>query len=298
MVKEKKLEFSNGVHGCSRYTSSAEASSATRTERVDQKFSGNSDLLKNPDAKPYKIVVAYDGTAYHGWQEQAGCVTVAGVLQAAFEKVFGHPIKVVGASRTDAGVHALGQVARFYTSRSLRPERLMKSWNNVLPHDIHIRSLEPIIEKFHPQHNVAHKTYYYHFFKRRALPHHTRYGYYFPHGIDEEKLRACLDCFVGTHDFVSFCAFPERQKSTICTLEHVSLEYLKRYNMYRVTIRGNRFLHNMIRRMVGAALKVASSDTLTPADIQKALHVRGAYKYVPTAPAHGLVLRKIEYKKS
>lgn len=254
-----------------------------------------SENINNIDMKPYKLVVAYDGTAYHGWQEQVGQVTVAGVLQDSFERVFGHPIKVVGASRTDAGVHALGQVARFYTSRTMRPERLMKSWNAALPHDIHIRSLEPLIAKFHPQHNVAQKTYYYHFFKRRALPHHTRYGYYFPHRLDEKKLRDCLDCFIGTHDFISFCAHPERQRSTVCTLDMVSLEYVRRYNMYRITIRGNRFLHNMIRRIVGAALKVASSDELSPADIQKALQVQGIYNYIPTAPAHGLVLRKIEY---
>lgn len=247
------------------------------------------------DAKPYKIVVAYDGTMYHGWQEQAGCVTVAGVLQTAFERVFRQPIKVVGASRTDAGVHALGQVARFYTSRSLLPARLLKSWNSALPGDIHIRSLEPILEKFHPQHNVACKTYYYHFFTQRPLPHHVRYGYYFPRRFDEEKLRACLKCFVGRHDFVSFCAFPERQRSTVCHIDHISLEYIKRYNMYRVTIRGNRFLHNMIRRMVGAALKVASCDELSVGDIMHALQVRGSYYYVPTAPAHGLVLRKIQY---
>lgn len=253
------------------------------------------------DAKPYKIVVAYDGTAYHGWQEQAGHHTVAGVLQTSFERVFGHAIKVVGASRTDAGVHALGQVARFYTSRALRPERLLKSWNAALPADIHIRSLEPLEltlaqRVFHPQHNVAQKTYYYHFFTRRPLPHHARYGYYFPHAFDEQKLRACLQTFVGTHDFVSLCAHPERQRSTVCSLDTVSLEYLQRYNMYRVTIRGNRFLHNMIRRMVGAALKVASTENLSPADIQKALRVPGVYNYVPTAPAQGLVLRKIEYR--
>jgi tRNA pseudouridine38-40 synthase len=254
----------------------------------------NEELVQ--DAKPYKIVVSYDGTAYHGWQEQAGCLTIAGVLQTAFEKVFRQTIKVVGASRTDAGVHALGQVARFYTSRSLRPERFLKSWNNALPTDIHIRSLEPIIEKFHPQHNVATKTYYYHFFIKRPLPHYARYGYHYTHTFDEAKLRACLECFIGTHNFGSFCAYPERQRSTICTLETISLEYLQGYNMYRVAIRGNRFLHNMIRRMVGCALKVASSDILSLQDIQHALAEQGVYYYVQTAPAHGLVLRKILYR--
>lgn len=251
--------------------------------------------------KPYKLIIAYDGTAYHGWQEQAGHPTIAGTLQDSFAKVFGEPIKVVGASRTDTGVHALGQVARFYTSRTLSSERFRTSWNGALSNDIHIRSVEPIIDKgderiFHPQHNVAQKTYYYHFSARRPLPHWARFVYFYPQKFDEQKLRDGLNCFVGTHNFKSFCAESWRYEDTVCTIDAIELTYLRHLGIYRVTIRGPRFLHNMIRRMVGTALKVASYDDLSVADVQQALSKPGVYTYVQTAPAHGLVLRKIEYK--
>lgn len=252
--------------------------------------------------KPYKIVVAYDGTAYHGWQEQAGHATIAGALQESFERVFGEAIKVVGASRTDAGVHALGQVARFYTSRRLSPERLCRSWNGALPKDIHIRLLQPIVaipgeRVFHPQHNVAQKEYHYYIAVKRPMPHWSRYCYFYPHGLDEDKLRGALKSFVGTHDFSSFCAEVWRHEQTVCTIDSIELTYIRRLRMYRIVVRGERFMYNMIRRIVGAALKVASHQELSAIDITTALRVPGIYSHFPTAPAHGLVLRRILYEQ-
>lgn len=248
----------------------------------------------NPVMRSYKIVVSYDGTDYFGWQEQLGYPTIAGALQDSFFRLFDEEIKVVGSSRTDTGVHALGQVARFYTSRMMDADSMLRSWNSALPKDIHIRSLEPILDNFHPQHNVASKTYYYHFFMRRPLPMMARYGYYFYHPLNLEKLRTCLQLFVGTHDFASFCFKAFRHQDTVCTIEYVHLEYIQQYRMYRIIIRGNRFLHNMIRRMVGAAIKLASYDTSL--DIIKEALAQPRKDYaLQTAPAHGLVLRKIVY---
>lgn len=250
----------------------------------------------NPVMRPYKIIVSYDGTSFYGWQEQCGYPTVASVLQDSFLRVFGQEIKVVGASRTDAGVHALGQVARFYTSREMKPEIMLRSWNGALPKDLHIRSLEPIFDAFHPQHNVASKTYYYHFFVGRPLPMVARYGYYFRHPLDYQKLRESLQIFLGTHDFTSFCFKAHRHPDRVCTIEHISLEYLPAHRMYRVVIRGNRFLHNMIRRMVGAAIRIAAYEDASLDIIKHALAHPGTEHAIPTAPAHGLVLRKILYK--
>lgn len=250
----------------------------------------------HPVMRPYKIVVSYDGTSFSGWQEQSGHKTVAGALQDSFLRVFGHEIKVVGSSRTDAGVHALGQVARFYTSREMQPEALRRSWNGALPKDIHIRSLEPILDDFHPQHNVASKTYYYHVAVKRPLPMVARYAYYFRHPLNFQTFNDALQLFIGTHDFTSFCFKAFRHQDTVCTIEYIKLEYVQQYRLYRIVIRGDRFLHNMIRRMVGAAIKVASYN-LSIDIIKEALAKPGKEHAIPTAPAHGLVLRKILYKK-
>ena len=257
--------------------------------------------------RPYKIIIAYDGTDYHGWQEQApGVHTIASTLQDAFHKVFGHAIKVVGASRTDAGVHALGQVARFYTDLQISPEIMLKAWNGGLPPAIHIRSLEPIVAAneerleqtrlFHPQHNVKEKTYHYYFACKRPSPFFARYCYFNPYALDIEKVRDCLQLFVGKHDFASFCV-EQCKDNTVCEIDAITLEYSEQFDCWQVTVKGKRFLHYMIRRMVGAALHIASSKNLSPQLILEALEKPGVYDHLPTAPAQGLVLKNIEYEK-
>jgi tRNA pseudouridine38-40 synthase len=250
--------------------------------------------------KPYKIIIAYDGTDYHGWQEQApGVSTIAGAMQDCFHKVFGHSIKVVGASRTDAGVHALGQVARFYTDLQINSQILLKAWNGGLPSAIHIRSLEPIIDTggkytFHPQHNVREKIYQYHFFVQRPLPFIARYGHFHPYSLDMQKMKNCLRLFVGKHDFASFCV-EHCTDDTICTVDAITLKHIDQYNAWQITVKGKRFLHHMIRRMVGAALNIASHQNLSPELIVQALKEPGVYDHLPTAPAQGLLLKKIVY---
>ena len=251
---------------------------------------------------PYKIIVAYDGTDYHGWQEQAFNIsTIAGVMQNRFQKVFGHAIKVVGASRTDAGVHASGQVARFYTDLELSPEIMQRAWNGALPPAIHIRSLEPICKNneehlFHPQHDVKEKTYQYFFSLKRPFPFFARYCHFHAHALDVDKMRDCLQLFIGQHNFRSFCI--ERCiDNTICTIDTISVNYYARYEMWCVTVKGKRFLHHMIRRVVGSALYISSHKDLSKELIMHALQKPAVYNYLPTAPAHGLLLRKIVYEE-
>lgn len=244
--------------------------------------------------KPYKIVIAYDGTAYHGWQEQKDVPTVAGLLQARFKKLFNQDIKLVGASRTDAGVHALGQVARFYSDRMVSPATMQRVWNASLPADIHIRSLEYATENFHSQHNVIEKTYYYHFFVRPALPFIARYGLYYRHALDFEKLKACLALFVGTYNFKLFSAGDIRE-DTIRTINAINLDYVPKYQAYRIIIKGPSFLRYMIRRIVGTSLEIASSTKRDILEISDALQAQQLQAQLTTAPAHGLLLRKIIY---
>ncbi len=245
----------------------------------------------------YKLIIAYDGTDYHGWQQQAhDQQTVAQVLQDTFHHVFKKKISVVGASRTDAGVHALGQPARFRLDVNIDPERMRKAWNSVLPTAFLIRSLERCDESFHPQNNVLQKTYYYHVFTERPLPMFARYGYYYRHHIDLEKLKKCLNVFIGTHDFRSFCTLYDDSKSTIRTIDSIDVIYIPRYKVYRIIVRGHSFLHFMIRRIVGACLEVASRADLDVSELEFQLARKSPDQILPKAPAQGLMLYIIRYK--
>lgn len=246
-------------------------------------------------AKPYLIELAYDGTGYHGWQEQKNQRTVAGVLQDTFLKLFGQEIKTVGASRTDAGVHALGQGARFYADLALEPEKILKVWNDSLPKDINIFSLKFCPEAFHPQHNVLKKVYWYHFLTKRPMPFFSRYVSYWFYEIEMKKLESTLQKFLGMHDF-KFFATETRGKETVCVIDEIFVEYVECYKAYRITVSGKRFLHNMVRRIVGAALKVSSSEDYSIKDIDKILGGEKILKQFPIASACGLVLNKIIYK--
>ena len=246
--------------------------------------------------KRYKLVIAYDGTSYHGWQVQPDHVTIAGTLEDHFYKAFQTPTQLLGASRTDAGVHALGQVAECRTELDLDPEKLQLAWNNILPPEIVIRSLEYADKLFHPIKNVGSKIYHYHFFLERPLPFVQRYGWYFHSSPDLEKLKKCLNIFVGTHDFRSFCTGNEKD-NTVRTIDSASVEYLTQFNAYRIAIKGPGFLRYMIRRIVGASLKIASRPAVSPDVLRTALDQKDPRQLLFNAPAKGLLLYKIKYKE-
>ena len=243
----------------------------------------------------YKIIVAYDGTDYCGWQRQKCVPSVAQRMEDTFLVVFDKKISFAAASRTDAGVHALGQVAVFRTDFSIDEKKMFFAWNNMLPPDIVIRKLELVSPDFNIHKDVELKTYYYHFFTKRPLPFVQRYGWYFRYPIDLKKLEKALQVFVGTHDFRSFCTGDERE-NTVRTIKTISLEYLRRYNMYRIVVKGPRFLKYMIRRIVGAALEVASRPNLPIGYVSEVLQEKDPEQTLPKASAKGLVLYKIKYK--
>lgn len=250
--------------------------------------------------KIYKMVIAYDGTDYRGWQEQFELPTIVGTLQDIFERVFFQSIRITGSSRTDAGVHALGQVASFSASIDVAPNAMMRAWNYRLPPSIQIRSLEIAQADFSPQRKVVQKTYHYYFSTKRPLPMAARYVWFFRYSFNLKKLNAALQLFVGTHDFKNFCTMDEDDlRSTVRSIECIELQYLKRYNLWRVTVRGQSFLHYMIRRIVGAALHVSRNDVFPLATITDALADKPGHQagILPKAPAHGLVLRKIRYQE-
>lgn len=244
----------------------------------------------------YKIIVSYDGTDYLGWQAQAQGKTVTNVLQDTFKRVFNQEIHIAGASRTDAGVHALGQVAAFNTDLAIDAQDLLNAWQNALPESILIKEIAHVPSEWNPRHNVKQKTYIYHFFQERPLPFTARYGWYYRYPVDIEKLKKCLAIFVGTHDFRSFCTGDDMD-STVRTIDEVSVEFIKELNAYRIRIQGPGFLRYMIRRIVGACLEVASRDTMSPDDLKRVLEQKNPLQTLPTAPAQGLCLLNIEYNK-
>lgn len=245
----------------------------------------------------YILTLAYDGTAYHGWQIQDDKPTVAGVLSKTFQDIFGIPCSILGASRTDTGVHAHGQVVRIRTDLNIEPEKLLRAWDNSLPADIVIRSLEKCPEGFSPLHNVKNKTYWYYFSLKRPLPAVQRFGWYYRYPVNIEKLKEALKIFVGTHDFRSFTTGNDMCGGTVRTINSITLEYIPEWDMYRIAVTGPRFMRYMIRRLVGAALEVASREHLSVNYLEKALAQKDPHQpLLPKAPGKGLTLHKIEYE--
>jgi tRNA pseudouridine38-40 synthase len=248
--------------------------------------------------KTYKLTIAYDGSNYSGWQVQDHMPSIAGAMNSAFAKVFKTKVRILGTSRTDAGVHALGQIAHIKTDLNIVPETLQWAWNNALPADINIRSLERVDDAFNPFCNVEQKIYHYHFFTERPLPFIQRYGYFYSYKLNFDLLRTALQVFVGTHDFASFRSSEDTRTNTIRTIDAISLEYLPRYKAYRITVKGQKFLRHMIRRIVGASLFVATKDNSALLLLEKVLAARNPAHTLPNAPAQGLMLRKIIYMSS
>lgn len=251
--------------------------------------------------KRYKIVVAYDGTDFCGWAPQPEMVSVTQVMQDVYYAVFRERIALVGASRTDAGVHALGQVARFHSCINVDIATMRNAWNARLPATIVIRSLEYAADDFHPHHAIQYKTYYYHFFLTRPLPFFQRYGAYFPGAFDMNRLCETLQLFVGIHDFTAFSTGNPIGDNPLCTLDSIEVKYIKSFGVWRISITGDRFLRHMVRRIVGAAFTCAQKkDSLSVAEavaeVKHTFVTKNTNNCLLNAPAKGLLLYKVCYK--
>jgi len=245
----------------------------------------------------YRLTIAYDGTNYRGWQVQKDACSVAEKLQDTFRLTFNKKISLIGVSRTDSGVHALGQVASVKTDLNLDPKRIQSAWNNRLPSDIVIRLLYPIDDNYHIHQLVKTKQYYYHFFIKRPLPFMERYAWYIHQQIDLEKLKKALTMFIGTHDFKLFSTGDDRGSNTIRIINTIALSYIEQIDAYRIAVEGPLFLRHMVRRMVGAALSVAARPELKISLLQEMLRNQNSKMSLPTAPAKGLLLYKIIYNR-
>lgn len=241
-----------------------------------------------------KLTIAYDGTNYCGWQVQPNGTSVQSVLQAAVEDLVGEKIMLTGASRTDSGVHALGQVAVFDTNKeNIADWKFAMAINQRLPKDIVIQDAVEVPPDFHPRYQNVTKTYKYKILNRRyALPNERFDSYFVPQRLDFERMKEAAGVLIGTHDFRNYCSSKTDVDSTVRTIYALKLE--KQDDMITMTVTGDGFLYNMVRIITGALLKVGFGQK-SREDLQKSLESRERLIAGPTAPAHGLTLVEILY---
>lgn len=244
--------------------------------------------------KRVKLTVAYDGTNYCGWQVQPNGITVEEVLNQHLSELLREPIRVIGASRTDAGVHALGNVAVFDTTARMPAEKISFALNTRLPQDIRIQESREVEADFHPRFCNTVKTYEYKILNRRfADPTKRLYSLFYYIPLDTERMKKAAAYLVGEHDFKSLCTHKAEVENTVRTIYDV--EILKDANdMITVRIRGNGFLYNMVRIIVGTLLRVGSGY-YEPDYMKELLEAKDRQAAGETAPPQGLTLVKIEY---
>ncbi|MBM4438827.1 MAG: tRNA pseudouridine(38-40) synthase TruA [Candidatus Rokubacteria bacterium] len=246
-----------------------------------------------PPARIVRLELAYDGTAYAGWQVQPDVPTVQGTVLAAARTVLGDPVKLTGASRTDAGVHALRQVASLTTGAALPAASIARALNATLPADVRVLEACEAPADFDARRHARGKRYAYLLDTGRvAAPLLRRYAWHVPQPLALEAMRAALAAARGAHDFSAFCAAPGRHAMPVCHVRAVHVR--RRKHLVAIVIGADRFLHHMVRNLVGSAVAVARGAH-DPAWFAAVLAGRDRRAAGVTAPAHGLSLIRVLY---
>jgi tRNA pseudouridine38-40 synthase len=243
-----------------------------------------------------RFTVAYDGTSYHGWQVQPGLPTVQGKLEEVLSTIEGGHVHVMGSGRTDAGVHALGQVAAADIANPIPSENLRRAANRLLPPDIRILVAADVPANFHPRFDAVAKTYQYRVARSEVCsPFERRYVHHYPYPLDTAAMVEAALCFAGTHDFSAFAASDDRDElglSKVRTIFSSVLEDRDDHLLYAV--RGTGFLKHMVRNIVGTLFEVGKGN-LKREGIRAFLSPGHPSKAGPRAPASGLFLLNVEY---
>lgn len=243
--------------------------------------------------KRIKLTVAYDGTNYCGWQIQKNGITVEEVLNKTLSKFFKEDIVVIGASRTDSGVHAMGNVAVFDADVTMPPDKISYAINNLLPDDIRIQKSEEVAPDFHPRYCDTRKTYEYRIYNSQFPDPMVRlYSHFVYYHLDEEKMQQAANYLVGEHDFKSFCTPKDEVENTVRTIYYINV--IREGNMVKVRINGNGFLYNMVRIIVGSLLKVGMG-MISPKEVKNILEAKDRTRAGHKAAACGLALVEVEY---
>lgn len=236
-----------------------------------------------------RITLAYDGTAFHGWQVQPALPTVQGALEEIVSGMEGRPVHVAGSGRTDAGVHALAQVAAFSIENPIPLPNLVRAVNRLLPPAIRVLTAEEAHADFHPRFDAKAKTYEYRIFRGAVCsPFEWPYTHHFPYRLNEERMVECARTFEGEHDFTAYAASDDRDAEGRTKVRTVFSSTLERHGerlIYRV--RGSGFLKHMVRNIVGTLIEAGRGNIADVATLPA--------KSGPTAPAKGLFLVGVEY---
>lgn len=241
----------------------------------------------------YKLIVSYDGTNYAGWQVQKNGQAIQPIIQNALQTILRHPINLTGSGRTDAGVHARGQIAHFDTEVSFDPKKLLISLNALLPLDIRIFQIDPVPATFHARYSASSKIYHYHLhLDPVADPFTQLYRHQIFGSFDLKKLKEGACQFIGTHDFTSFVNASE-EKDRVRTL--FRLDIVEQKGGIRLEFEGDGFLYKMVRNMVGTLIDVGVGKT-QPEEIPLILSAKDRRKSGPAAPAKGLFLMQVCYR--
>ena len=243
-----------------------------------------------------RMTVSYDGTDFHGWQVQPGLPTIQSVLEKVLAEIEGAPVKVAGSGRTDAGVHALAQVAAFTLVNPIPVDNLRKAINRLLPLDIRVFDVVEAAVDFHPRFQAVAKTYEYRIHRTEICPPFThRYVYHYPYPLDEARIFELAPLLEGEHDFTSFAASDDKDdlgRSKVRRIFHSRASRSGDVLIYNV--RGSGFLKHMVRNIVGVLLEVGKGN-LTRADIENRFDPACGIPPGPSVPALGLCLVSVEY---
>lgn len=245
-------------------------------------------------SRTVKMVVEYDGTDYNGWQSQINGVSIQSAIEKQFKKMLGKRVPVIASGRTDAGVHAMGQVVHVRGAFPIDDARLLRALNSFLPFDISIRSLETVSDKFHAIRDAKWKLYRY-IIHNSPVPSALcrRTSWFMPTKINLRKMRSAAKLLVGKHDFVSFMSSGSSVRGTV--REIISLDIKKRGEMVIIEAKANGFLKHMVRNIVGTLVEIGR-DRMPEDAMAKILAAKDRRKAGPAAPGRGLFLVEVNYK--
>jgi tRNA pseudouridine38-40 synthase len=242
-----------------------------------------------------RITLAYDGTGFHGWQVQPGLPTIQGVLEEIIGGVEGSPVHVAGSGRTDAGVHALAQVAAFTIANPIPVDNFQRALNRLMPPAIRILDAVETLDSFHPRFDAIAKTYQYTLFRAPICPpFQWRYVHHHPFPLNEDAMREAARVFEGEHDFTAFAAADKNETEKSRVRRIFRSELVRSEDTLLYTVRGSGFLKHMVRNIVGTLVETGRGN-IAPPGVADLLSGSISGKSGPTAPAKGLTLQSVEY---
>lgn len=263
------------------------------------RFHGDQTRQQMSSPRTLRLTVAFDGTAYFGWQIQKDQPTVQGTLAEAIQRVTGEAVKLVGSGRTDAGTHARGLVASFTTSSRIPPSSMTRALNSLLPRDIRVLATRRAPSSFDARRSARKKVYRYQIYRGQVLPPHlVREFFHYPYPVALESMAAAARLFVGEHDFASFAAAqrkteePVHPRGTVRQIHRCELRL--RGPRLLLTVEGNGFLQHMVRNIAGTLLEVGRGR-ITLEQVEELFRRPDRTRAGFTAPAHGLILVKVSY---